>query len=46
MVVHDIAQCGSEEWTDPCAELVCGKDGFGCAAAGWGVGAGGWGGHR
>lgn len=39
MVVRYIAQGGSEELTDPCAELVCWKDWFG------GGGGGGWSGH-
>lgn len=33
MVVHHIAQGGSEQLTDPCAELVCWKDWFGGGAA-------------
>lgn len=35
MVVSDIAQGGSEELTDPCAELVCWEDWFGAAGIGW-----------
>lgn len=33
MVVRYIAQGGSEQLTDPCAELVCWKDWFGGGAA-------------